>query len=230
MRSAKITVVGRKPPMSILPDCFLESVMWKREHRLQLPTSILVPNACGITILFLRVLRPTLEGRPINCHKGCSTPVVSSQASADYLTREWGKAMRLMNFFRKGRKYRQPTPSGKPVVANQATARSLSSEENEKIKNVVEGMFASVEQRIVFDGHMPSRGTKFERDQLQLESAFNEAFSRSRYRPKIKAVGEIKVIENGKTFMIDITFKGSLEESVDFQAFVVSVFKKHGLR
>ena len=91
-------------------------------------------------------------------------------------------------------------------------------------------MSSLVKQSIVFDGHMPSRGVNLRRDQLQLESAFNEAFSRSRYRPKIKAVGDIRVIENGKTFMIDITFEGSLDEGADFQIYVGSVFKKHGLR
>jgi hypothetical protein len=63
-----------------------------------------------------------------------------------------------------------------------------------------------------------------------MQACFNEAFSRSRYRPQIKEVGEIQIIEEGKVFMLDVLFTGSMEEGIDFQSFVDQTFKKHGLR
>jgi hypothetical protein len=110
----------------------------------------------------------------------------------------------------------------------------LTAELTRKIEQAASDIAADIvsnsRQRIVFDGSTPSKGTNLERDQSQMTYAFNEAFNRSRYRPQIKDVGEIKIIENGKTFMLDLVFEGSLEESFEFQAFVDRTFKKYGLR
>ncbi|MGA3161053.1 MAG: hypothetical protein ABSC77_07530 [Terracidiphilus sp.] len=87
-----------------------------------------------------------------------------------------------------------------------------------------------IAQRIVFDGYTPSKGANLETDKSQMVNVFNEAFSRSRYRPNIKENGKVKIIENGTMFMVDVLFEGSLEESAKFQVDVDRIFRKYGLR
>lgn len=120
--------------------------------------------------------------------------------------------------------------SGSETNPQEKQGSMSSTNKESKIQEAVRETLDGVEQRIIFDGFTPSKGANLEHDKGVMNSAFNEAFNWSRYRSRLKDVGTVQIIENGKTFMLHVEFVGSLEQSIEFQADVDRVFKKHGLR